>query len=91
MALAEDPTVHLTTNIVGCDPDDVHIGQEVVVRFEQHDDVWLPLFEPTGETDTVDRVRRARRARPPGRRSATTGSSTGPCCRASGARRSGAG
>ena len=55
-ALAEDPTVHLTTNIVGCDPDDVHIGQEVTVRFEQHEDVWLPLFEPTGATDEpVDR------------------------------------
>ena len=26
----------------------MHIGQEVAVRFEQHDDVWLPLFEPTG-------------------------------------------
>jgi acetyl-CoA acetyltransferase len=56
VALAEDPTVRLTTNIVGCDPDDVRIGQEVVVRFELHDDVWLPLFEPTGEIDPVDRV-----------------------------------
>jgi acetyl-CoA acetyltransferase len=50
VALAEDPSVHLTTNIVGCAPEDVHIGQEVVVRFAQHDDVWLPLFEPTGAT-----------------------------------------
>lgn len=50
VALAEDPSVHLTTNIVGCDPGDVHLGQEVAVRFEQHDDVWLPLFEPTGTT-----------------------------------------
>jgi acetyl-CoA acetyltransferase/uncharacterized OB-fold protein len=56
VVLAEDPTAHLTTNIVGCDPGDVHIGQEVAVRFEQHDDVWLPLFEPTGGTDPVDRV-----------------------------------
>ena len=31
VALAEDPGVRLTTNIVGCDPDDVHIGQEVEV------------------------------------------------------------
>lgn len=50
IALAEDATVRLTTNIVGCEPDAVHIGQEVAVRFEQHDDVWLPLFEPTGPT-----------------------------------------
>jgi acetyl-CoA acetyltransferase/uncharacterized OB-fold protein len=56
VALAEDPSVRLTTNIVGCDPDEVTIGQEVVVRFEQHEDVWLPLFEPTGELDRVDRV-----------------------------------
>ena len=56
VALAEDSTVHLTTNVVGCDPYDVHIGQEVQVRFEQHEDVWLPLFEPTGATDPVDRV-----------------------------------
>ncbi len=50
VALAESVDVRLTTNIVSCDPGDVHIGQEVTVRFEQHDDVWLPLFEPTGAT-----------------------------------------
>ncbi len=55
VALAEDPSVHLTTNIVGCEPDDVHVGQQVVVRFEHHDDVWIPLFEPTGDHDR-DRV-----------------------------------
>ena len=69
VALAEDPSVHLTTNIVGCDPDEVHIGQEVAVRFEQHDDVWLPLFEPTGATDDERPGRPSRRARRPGRRS----------------------
>ncbi len=54
VALAEDPGVHLTTNIVGCPPDEVRIGQEVEVRFEPHEDVWLPLFEPTGEqTDGI--------------------------------------
>jgi acetyl-CoA acetyltransferase/uncharacterized OB-fold protein len=56
VALAEDPRVHLTTNIVGCPPSEVHIGQEVAVGFEQHEEVWLPLFEPTGATDPVDRV-----------------------------------
>jgi acetyl-CoA acetyltransferase len=43
--------VRLTTNVTGCDPGEVHIGQEVAVRFEQHEDVWLPLFEPTGATN----------------------------------------
>jgi acetyl-CoA acetyltransferase/uncharacterized OB-fold protein len=67
VALAEDPHVHLTTNIVGCDPDEVHVGQEVTVRFEQHEDVWLPLFEPTGATDPRDLVGEPRRPaiRPP--------------------------
>lgn len=39
------PGVFLTTNIVGCDPEVVEIGDRVRVRFEQQDDVWLPLFE----------------------------------------------
>ena len=56
VALEEDAGVRLTTNVVGCEPSDVHIGQEVAVRFEHHDDVWLPLFEPTGGPDALDRV-----------------------------------
>jgi acetyl-CoA acetyltransferase/uncharacterized OB-fold protein len=51
VALAEDPTVRLTTNVVDCDPTEVHVGQQVTVRFEPLDDVWLPLFVPTGEPD----------------------------------------
>jgi acetyl-CoA acetyltransferase/uncharacterized OB-fold protein len=49
VALEEDPSVRLTTNVVDCDPDAVHVGQRVAVRFEHHEDVWLPLFAPTGE------------------------------------------
>jgi acetyl-CoA acetyltransferase len=49
VALVEDPTVRLTTMIVGCEPTEVSIGQEVAVRFEHADDVWLPLFHPTGQ------------------------------------------
>jgi uncharacterized OB-fold protein len=44
----EQPDVRLTTNVVGCEPDEVRIGMPVVVHFEQYDDVWLPLFEPAG-------------------------------------------
>jgi acetyl-CoA acetyltransferase len=51
VALADDPSIHLTTNIVGCDPDEVSIGDEVTVLFELHDDVWIPLFERTGKRD----------------------------------------
>ena len=56
VALAEEPTVRLTTNIVDADPDQVTIGQEVTVTFEHHEDVWLPLFSLTGETSAVDVV-----------------------------------
>jgi acetyl-CoA acetyltransferase len=56
VALDEDRSVHLTTNVVGCDPYEVHVGQRATVRFEQHDDVWLPLFEPDGGTDDSERV-----------------------------------
>ncbi len=68
VALAEDPTVHLTTNVVGCEPDEVHIGQEVRVRFEACEDVWLPLFEPTGQDDPTDPVPEPERPDAPGPR-----------------------
>jgi len=51
VAIEEDPRVRLTTNIVGCDPDRARVGMQVQVRFEQVDDVWLPLFEPSPATD----------------------------------------
>jgi acetyl-CoA acetyltransferase/uncharacterized OB-fold protein len=46
VALDEDPRVRLITNVTGIDPDAVHVGMRVEVRFEQHDDVWLPVFVP---------------------------------------------
>src|SRR4051794_12680430 len=64
VALAEDPMVRLTTNVVDCDPEAVHIGQEVMVKFEQQEDVFIPLFAPTGVTDTVDRVPEPKRPTP---------------------------
>lgn len=53
VALEEDPSIRLTTNLVDIEPDAVHIGMRVQVRFEQHDDVWVPLFAPTGDDDPV--------------------------------------
>ena len=90
VALAEDPGVRLTTTVVGCDPTEVAIGQEVSVRFEHHEDVWLPLFAPTGEPRRLDPVADPS-ALHPDLRSAPTGSSTARCCPASGARPSVAG
>ena len=54
VAVAEDPTVRLTTSIVGCDAAEVHVGQDVEVRFEHVEDVWLPLFAPSGGPDVAD-------------------------------------
>lgn len=44
--LDEQPDLRLPTNIVDGDPDDVRIGAAVQVRFEQHDDVFVPVFAP---------------------------------------------
>ncbi|HEY6856395.1 MAG TPA: OB-fold domain-containing protein, partial [Mycobacterium sp.] len=44
VAIAEDPRVRLTTNIVECDSEQLELGQQVEVVFEQDQDVWLPLF-----------------------------------------------
>ena len=51
VALEEDDRVRLTTNVVGCEPDAVHIGMKVAVQFVQQDDVWFPLFAPTGDPE----------------------------------------
>jgi acetyl-CoA acetyltransferase/uncharacterized OB-fold protein len=52
VALDEDPSVRLTTNIVDCQPDAVTIGMRVRVVFEHHDQLWIPLFEP--DPDATD-------------------------------------
>ena len=51
VAIEESADVRLTTNVIDCELDEVHIGQQVAVTFEQHEDVWLPLFAPTGADD----------------------------------------
>ncbi len=44
--IEEQEGVRLMTNIVGCSPEDVTIGMAVEVVFEQHEDVYVPLFQP---------------------------------------------
>lgn len=44
--LAEQAGLRLTSNLVGCPPDDARIGMDVRVTFEQHDAIWFPVFEP---------------------------------------------
>jgi uncharacterized OB-fold protein len=48
VSFPEQDDLRLTTNIVGCPPEDLRIGMPVQVTFEQHDEVWFPLFEPAG-------------------------------------------
>jgi uncharacterized protein len=48
--LEEQTDLRIATNIVGCEPDSVHIGLPVEVRFEPHEvdghTVYFPLFAP---------------------------------------------
>ena len=47
VSIAEADDVHLTTRLVGVEPEAVTIGMSVEVTFEQvADDVYLPLFQP---------------------------------------------
>ncbi|MHC5257766.1 thiolase C-terminal domain-containing protein [Streptomyces sp. UC4497] len=49
VAVAADPRVRLTTNIVGCEPSELRLGMRLEAVFEQVEDVWLPLFRPCAE------------------------------------------
>ena len=46
----EQAGLRLTTNVVGCAPEEVAIGMPVRVVFEEREDgIFLPLFEPDRE------------------------------------------
>jgi acetyl-CoA acetyltransferase/uncharacterized OB-fold protein len=53
VAIVEDDRVRLTTRIIDADPETLFLGQEVEVSFEHVDDVYFPLFTPTGATDVT--------------------------------------
>ena len=67
--LPEQSGLRLTTNIVGCEPDEVSIGMAVQVVFEEYDGVWLPFFEPVAVTEGA-------RPSPPPRQPASRRSTT---------------
>ncbi len=48
--LDDQPGLRFTTNIVHCDPESVTIGMAVRVLFERHEDIFVPVFEPTAAT-----------------------------------------
>lgn len=51
VAIDEDPRVRLLTNLVEVAPEEARVGMRVAARFEHAEDVWIPLFAPTGEPD----------------------------------------
>ncbi len=46
VAIEEQEGLRLMTNIVNCPAEDVRVGMPVRVVFEEHEDVFVPLFEP---------------------------------------------
>jgi len=46
VSLVEQEDVRLVANISDCAVDAVYIGMPVAVYFEQHEDIWVPLFRP---------------------------------------------
>ncbi len=52
VAIDEDPRVRLTTNLIDADLGRLAVGCRVEVRFEQVEDVWLPVFTP--RSDRID-------------------------------------
>ena len=44
--LAEQEGLRLMTNVVNLDPEQVTIGMPVHVVFEEHGEIFVPLFEP---------------------------------------------
>lgn len=50
--LDDQPGLRLLSNVVDLPPEQVRIGLPVQAVFEQHDDVWLPLFAPMAGAPT---------------------------------------
>lgn len=44
--IEDQAEVRLNTNIVDCNPADVRVGLPVEVCFEQHGEIYIPLFRP---------------------------------------------
>jgi len=51
VAIDEQESVRLTTNLVDVELDQVREGMPVEVVFEHNDDVYLPLFRPATDAE----------------------------------------
>ena len=49
--LRDQAGLRFTTNVTGCTPEAVHIDMPVRVVFEQHGEVFVPLFTPDPDSD----------------------------------------
>lgn len=44
--LEEQPALFLTTNLIDIEAEDITIGMDVAVVFEEANEIWYPLFRP---------------------------------------------
>ena len=51
VAIDADPRVRVVTNLVDLEAEQARVGMRVRGRFEHREDVWIPLFSPSGEPD----------------------------------------
>jgi uncharacterized OB-fold protein len=49
VTLAEQEDLRVITNLINCTEEDISVGTSVQVRFEDHGEVFYPVFEPTGQ------------------------------------------
>jgi hypothetical protein len=47
--LEEQEDLRIATNIVNCQADDLECGMPVQVLFEEHGEIYYPLFEPAAQ------------------------------------------
>jgi uncharacterized OB-fold protein len=51
-AFPEQNDLRMTSMLVGVEPEQVFIGQDIEVFFEKDEDVWMPLFRPIAQEGT---------------------------------------
>lgn len=44
--LEEQPALFITTNLIDIDAEDIVLGMDVALDFEESNEIWYPLFRP---------------------------------------------
>jgi len=55
VTLAEQDDLRLMTNLIDCTEDEIEIGDAVRVRFEDHGEVFYPVFELASASSSTER------------------------------------